>query len=247
MIKDALKYIVGLGEAKVQDIKLPDGTMQTYSDKPLNRLSKHIPRASEIGMRTLTGLVDYINSNVDTMAPKMIVQVVSPEEVKLFSMLDEERIREELVTVKAQIPCFNYDRFIDHETFCINVQSKFIDDPNTDKALILKFAGTVEQGSVAEYGDDGVTQKATVRTGIASKGDAIVPNPVKLTPFRTFIEVEQPVSEFIFRMKQERLDGISCAIFEADGGAWKNEAMKNIKHYLEYELAAHSDRIVVIS
>lgn len=44
----------------------------------------------------------------------------------------------------------------------------------------VKFAGTVESGTLAEYGDDGVTQKATVKTGIASKGDAIVPNPVKL-------------------------------------------------------------------
>lgn len=247
MIKDALKYLVGMGEAKVQDVTLPDGTVQTYTDKPLTRLSKHIPMADEMGMRTLTGLVDYIKSRIDNMAPKMIVQVVSPVEVKLFSMLDEERNREHLVTVNAQIPGFNYDKFIDHETFCINVQSKFIDDPGTDKAIILKFAGTVEQGSVAEYGDDGVTQKATVKTGIASKTDAVVPNPVKLRPFRTFIEVEQPVSEFIFRMKQDKYDGIFCAIFEADGGAWKNAAMKNIKDYLEFELAELKEQFIVIS
>ena len=181
------------------------------------------------------------------MAPKMIVQVVSPEEVRLFSMLDEERNREHIVSVMAQIPAFNYDRFIDHETFCINVQAKFLDDPTTDKAIILKFAGTVEQGSVAEYGDDGVTQKATVKTGIASKTDAVVPNPVRLRPFRTFVEVEQPVSEFIFRMKQDKYDGINCAIFEADGGAWKNAAMKNIKDYLEFELAEYKEQFIVIS
>lgn len=247
MIKKALEYLIGLGEAKVQDITLPDGTVQTYSDKPLSRLSPHIPYADEICMNTLSSLVDYIKSNVDVMAEKMIVQVVSPEEVKLFSMLDMERNRELLVKVKAQIPAFRYDNFIDHETFCINVQSKFIDDPTTDKALILKFAGTVEQGSVAEYGDDGVTQKATVRNGIASKTDAVVPNPVKLRPFRTFVEVEQPVSEFIFRMKQDKYDGINCAIFEADGGAWKNAAMKNIKNYLDFELAEYKDQFVVIS
>lgn len=247
MIKDALKYIVGLGDANVRDITLPDGTVQTYSDKPLNRLSKHIPYADEIKMNNLSSLVDYIKSNVDAMAPKMIVQVVSPEEVRLFSMLDEERNREKVAVVKAQIPTFAFDDFIGHENFCINVQSKFLDDPDTDKALILQFAGTVEQGSVAEYGDDGVTQKATIKTGIASKGDAIVPNPVKLRPFRTFVEVEQPVSQFIFRMKQGKYDGIVCAIFEADGGAWKNAAMKNIKNYLEFELAEYKEQFVVIS
>lgn len=247
MIAKALMYLVSLGEAKVQDITLPDGTIQTYSDKQLHRLSKHIPMADEIRMSTLSSLVDYIKSNVDTMAPKMIVQVVSPEEVRLFSMLDEERNRESLVSVKAQLPSFSYDKFVEHETFCINAQSKFLDDPSTDKAILLQFAGTVEQGSIAQYGDDGVTQKATVKTGIASKTDAVVPNPVRLRPYRTFVEVEQPVSEFIFRMKQDKYDGINCAIFEADGGAWKNAAMKNIKNYLEFELAEYKEQFVVIS
>lgn len=230
MIKEALQYIVGLGEAKEHTIH-----GDTYSDKELYRIDKYIPMARAIEMNTLTSLVDYIKANIDTMAAKMIIQVVSPEEVRLFSQLNEQRKREDIVVVKAVTPTFGYERFIDHESFCINVQAKFIDDPQTDKALLLKFAGTVEQGSVAEYGDDGVTQKATVRQGIASKTDAVVPNPVKLRPYRTFIEIEQPVSEFIFRMRDER--GITCALFEADGGAWKNVAMSKIKDYLQFELS----------
>lgn len=230
MIKEALQYIVGLGEAREHTIH-----GDTYSDKELYRVEKYIPMARAIEMNTLTSLVDYIKANIDTMADKMIIQVVSPEEVRLFSQLNEQRKREDIVVVKAVTPTFSYERFIDHESFCINVQAKFIDDPKTDKALLLKFAGTVEQGSVAEYGDDGVTQKATVRQGIASKTDAVVPNPVNLRPYRTFIEVEQPVSEFIFRMRDER--GIACALFEADGGAWKNVAMSRIKDYLQFELS----------
>lgn len=230
MIKEALQYIVGLGEAKEHTIH-----GDTYSDKELYRIDKYIPMARAIEMNTLTSLVDYIKANIDTMAAKMIIQVVSPEEVRLFSQLNEQRKREDIVVVKAVTPTFGYERFIDHESFCINVQAKFIDDPKTDKVLLLKFAGTVEQGSVAEYGDDGVTQKATVRQGIASKTDAVVPNPVKLRPYRTFIEIEQPVSEFIFRMRDER--GITCALFEADGGAWKNVATSKIKDYLQFELS----------
>lgn len=247
MIEQALKYLVNLGESKMQirEVKLPDGTVQVYSNGQLKRLSKHIPMADKIEMCTLTSLVDYIRGNIDTMADRMIVQVKSPEEVYLFSQLNEERAREYLVKVTARVPEFKYGMFLEHEEFCINVQAKFINDPDTDKDLILKFAGTVEQGSVAEYGDDGVTQKATVRTGIASKTDAVVPNPVKLRPYRTFMEVEQPVSEFIFRMKEE--PRITCALFEADGGAWKNTAMKNIKDYLEFELADYKEQFTVIS
>ena len=242
MIKEALQYIVGLNAPIVQDIH-----DDVYSDKELYRIDKHIPTASAIEMNTLSSLVDYIKNRIDTMPDHMIIHVVSPEEVKLFSCLNDNRKREYLVNVKAQVPAFRYESFIDHETFCINVQAKFLDDPATDKAILLQFAGTVEHGSVAEYGDDGVTQKATVRTGIASKTEAVVPNPVKLRPYRTFVEVEQPVSEFIFRMKQDKYDGINCAIFEADGGAWKNAAMKSIKEYLEYELAAVSEQFTIIS
>lgn len=247
MIKEALKYIVGLGEANIREIEFSDGTSQIYSDKPLTRLTKNMPYADEICMNNLSSLIDYIKSGIDEMAEKMIIQVISPERVKLFSQLDEERNRELLVDVKAQVPSFNFEMFIEHEAFIINAQSKFIDDDMTDKALLLKFAGTVESGTVADYGDDGVTQKATVKTGIASKSDAVVPNPVKLKPFRTFVEVEQPISEFIFRIKQDKYDGIACALFEADGGAWKNEAMYNIKKYLENELADYKEQFTIIS
>lgn len=246
MIKDALKYIVGLSEAKVQDITLPDGTVQTYSDKPLTRLSKHIPMASAIELHTLTSLVEYIGAKIDTLPEKMIVHVESPTKVSFYSALNEEREREYIATVNAQVPSFDFNNFIDHEKFLISVQAKFVNDNTSDRDLILKFAGTVEAGSVAQYGDDGVTQKATVKNGLTSKSEAVVPNPVKLRPYRTFIEVMQPSTEFIFRMKQDKYDGICCALFEADGGAWKNEAMANIKYYLKENLAEFNN-ITVIS
>ena len=248
MIKEALKYIVGLGEekAKIEKVTMPSGREEVYYTGDLKRLPEYRPRVVDyITMNTLTSLVDYIKGQIDEMSPRMIVQVKSPGEVLLFSQLDEERQREYLVKVSAQVPEFRYERFIPHEEFCIAVQAKFLSDPDTDKDLILKFAGTVEQGSVAEYGDTGVTQKATVKTGIASKSDALVPNPVKLRPYRTFTEVEQPVSEFIFRMADN--NGVTCALFEADGGAWKNTAMQSIKKYLENELEGLKERFTVIS
>lgn len=227
MIKKALEYINELKEPFIREI---DGN--TYSDKPLERIN-YIPYAGAIEMVTLSSFVEYIKANVDVMADKMIVHVISPTEVRLYSALDADRKREYLVNVRAGLPDFRFGSFIDHENFVIALQSKFA--PNEDRDLVLKFAGTVEDGTVAQYGDDGVTQKATVKTGLASKADAVVPNPVTLIPYRTFLEVQQPASDFVFRMKSA--NGVQCAIFEADGGAWKNEAMDNIKEYLKNELA----------
>lgn len=229
MTRDALQYVVGLKTAEVLDIN-----GGKYVDKDVHRVDKEL-RASAIHMNTLTSLVDYLKAGVDSMADKMLVQVVSPTKVRVLSMLDADRKREELVDVEAMIPDFEYGRYMGNERFIIALQSKFID--NDDRALLLQFAGTVKDESIAQYGDDGVTQKATIKTGITSVGDAVVPNPVKLRPFRTFIEVEQPESAFVFRMRQAEGHGVECAIFEADGGAWKNAAMKSIKEYLQYELA----------
>ena len=229
MTRDALQYVVGLKTAEVLDIN-----GERYVDKDVYREENEL-RASAIQMNTLTSLVDYLKAGVDTMAEKMLVQVVTPTKVRVLSMLDADRKREELVDVEAMIPDFEYGRYMGNERFIIALQSKFI--ANDDRALLLQFAGTVKDESIAQYGDDGVTQKATIKTGITSVGDAVVPNPVKLRPFRTFIEVEQPESAFVFRMRQAEGHGVECAIFEADGGAWKNAAMKSIKEYLQYELA----------
>lgn len=227
MIKKALEYIVGLNQPDIQTIN-----GETYSDKPLNRISYN-PKADCIEMNSLTSLIDYIRSGFDSFG-NAFVHVVSPTKVKLYTALDVEREREHLVVVNAQVPSFRFNEFIGHEEFCINLQSKFLDGP--DRTLLLQFAGTVEAGSIAQYGDDGVTQKATIKTGVASKADAVVPNPVSLAAYRTFAEVEQPMAQYIFRMKQGSAGTVTCALFEADGGAWQIEAKDAIRNYLNEQL-----------
>lgn len=237
MIKKALEYIVGLKEPFVDVIN-----GKCYSDKPLERVETE-DYARSIELTTLSSLVEYIKAGVEDMKGTMIVHVESPTRVKLFSVLDEYRNREYVAEVNANLPVFYTDRYLDTEMFIIALQSKFVD--NADKALLMQFAGTVEDGTVQQYGDDGVTQKAVIKTGISSKSEAVVPNPVRLKPYRTFTEVEQPESAFIFRMKSEKGSGVTCAIFEADGGAWKREAMENIKAYLKEALDGLDGYLVI--
>ena len=93
----------------------------------------------------------------------------------------------------------------------------------------------------ADISDDGVSQKTTIKSGIANKTDVIVPNPVKLRPYRTFAEIEQPQSSYVFRI-QDSDRGPSFKLVEADGGLWKNATMKKIKDYLAYELAEELEK-----
>lgn len=237
MTREALQYVVGLKRAEVINI---DG--ENYVDRDIHRVDKAL-RAEPLKMGTLTSLLEYLKAGIDPMPERMLVQVLSPTSVRVVSTLDQDRKREELVKAEAGTPGFEYGRYMSQESFIIAMQAKFL--PGEDRELLLKFAGTVRDESIAEYGDNGVTQKATIKTGISTVGDAIVPNPVTLRPFRTFIEVEQPESAFVFRMRQSEGRGVECAVFEADGGAWKNAAMEHVKKYLQEGLKGFSQYTVI--
>ncbi len=242
MIKSAINRILELAVPNVKEIN-----GRNYSDKSLTPIDAEL-RASSISMNTLTGLIDYIKAQKDFKNIPYIIQIVSPTEVRLISSLDSDRKRETLVEVEAEIPDFTYGRFMENEVFIIGVQSKFLDinaDKN-DKPVVLQFAGNVKAGTVAEYGDTGVGQKATIKKGVASMVEAEVPSPCFLMPYRTFTEVAQPMSSFIFRVKDDNNLGVSFALFEADGGAWRNEAKANIKAYLVNALEGF-ENITVIS
>ena len=59
----------------------------------------------------------------------------------------------------------------------------------------------------------------------------------RLAVDRRFKREGEQTADFISCMKQDKYDGINCAIFEADGGAWKITAANAIKEYLQSELA----------
>lgn len=63
-----------------------------------------------------------------------------------------------------------------------------------------------------------------------------MPNPVSLIPYRTFKEVDQPASKFVFRMR-DGAHGPEMALFDADGGAWEVAAMQALHEYLSGEIS----------
>lgn len=163
--------------------------------------------------------------------------------VHLKSGLFPNGERELIVEANAITPRFYYDRFLNMEELNISLQSKFTETEGRD--ILLTVIGNLKEENVRATGDDGVSQAVTVKQGVASAADVRVPNPVNLAPYRTFLEVEQPASDFIFRMQ----DGPAGAIFEADGGAWRNQAITNVREYLENALAEEIEngRITIIA
>lgn len=235
MIKEALQYVVGMGKAEIHD-----RNGQDWSDKKLYLIEE--PTAAPFTVHTLSGLVDYLKSEFDGNDP-VIVHVASPTEVMVESSLNGDTNRDYFIKAEALIPEFRFDSWYDTEDFNIKLQSCFVN--SEDRDVMLKVVGNIKEEMVNNFGDDGVSQSVVAKTGVAAVGNVEVPNPVALAPYRTFVEVVQPESDFVFRMKS----GPLCAIFEADGGTWKNEAIKNIKDYLTAALKEEleSNRITIIA
>ena len=239
MIAKAIDKILGLAEPHTLSIY-----GEEYTDKTLTRIPQEL-RAEPLTVHTLTALVDYIREMKEDKEMMYLVHVISPTEVQMISSLDSDRKRETLIRAVARVPEIPFERFMDTEKMVITMQSMFEDDPDTDRAAVLQFCGTVKNESVTEYGDDGVSQKATIKYGVASMKEALVPSPCRLRPFRTFHEVKQPSSSFIFRMRNEGSGGVSAALFQADGGAWMDEAAQSIREYLENSLGGIGGIIIL--
>ena len=120
MIKEAIAYITSLA-VEAQDPKTIEINGKTYCTKNLTRYDKP-EKAKPIEATTLTSLVDYIKQMRDELREHMIIQVVSPTEVRLYSGLLEERDREELFTATALRPKFAYGRKYSQEGFLISLQ-----------------------------------------------------------------------------------------------------------------------------
>lgn len=221
------------GDAPAQEITLGGRSYTTSDVEPVLH-----PTPDIIRVKTLTALVDYLKANVDALdITSLICHVESPHTVSIQSALVGD-FAQRAVYMRAELEQLQlkFNTYVDGEAFNILLQSCFVDydDPlkATDRGLVLRYASNVKQVAEGVTLDDGVTQAVTVKKGIASVEQVVLPNPVTLRPYRTFTEVEQPASKFVFRAEE----GPRFILVEADGGAWKSEAMKNIKHFMEFEV-----------
>lgn len=209
-----------------------------YATSKLHDVRKPEPEPKALELNTLTGLVRYAGTNVgemgDCLDPKeLVVQVVGPDKVRLFSNLYGDFEQRDIYAVascanRLTAAQFAFGNWQDCESATIALQALFED--KGDRAAVLRLIGTVTDEQVTVQADDGITQKVTARASIAGLENVKVPNPVLLAPFRTFAEVDQPLSPFVLRMRKQ--GGVQVALFEADGGAWRLEAIERIRAYL---------------
>lgn len=228
MLKEFLNQLLALQRPEVVDVE-----GRKYSTQGLTAVG--LPMAEPVPVGTLTGLVDLYQSDLDGVKDQGVaIHVQSHECVRLIE-LDTNTWAKRRVYISACHEggkAFPFGQWLSPEQFIIGLQSMFY--PTDDQKELLAVCSTISAETLSISEDDGVTQKATVGRSVAFKENKKIKPIVSLQPYRTFSDIEQPSSNFLFRLHQGN-DGksVQCMLTEADGGVWKQVAMQSIKAWFE--------------
>ena len=245
---DLLSLYQRIQEDARPEVMAIDG--RQYTTRKVHPVHRPVPD-EPLQVSTLESVAGYFNSNPDKVELQgLFIRVASPVEVRVEGALQPGFLeRPCYMRATAMLPVHRFGQWLDTEDFSIWLQACFSGPaaleegmPVNTRAGVLKFISRVVRKAEAGIADNGTTQAVELRTSIGSKAMAALPNPVTLQPFRTFAEVEQPAGQFVFRVSDDK--GIAYRLDEADGGAWRIEAVERVASWLSDHIAAEDTVIL---
>lgn len=225
MLRDFINRIVELAAPTIHEI---DGSV--YSNHQLVHIKDKKPMPHCIDLNGLDSICKMVRNEAEHVGLQIFIQVKDYKSVSVFTSLDWDEDRLYLYKCIADTPAVTTDRFLPYEKAVIELRSLYI--PNEGTKYLMQLLSSISNESKVTSSDNGVTQQVEARSGIALNSMVKIEPRVTLQPFRTFIEVEQPASEFLLRINERGEIGL----FPADGGVWKLEATRNVAGYFENAL-----------
>lgn len=217
-----------------------------YVDKEMKLIKPPVP--SVLPVSTLQGLVDLLAGSLEGVkaGTDLFVHIESPFTVSLIDRESDEFGRRQVYATAQypkECPTFAFGTWHTPENFIIACQQGFQramiqnDDGTFAKDLdyVIETASKISADSSVSNEDDGVTQRVNVMSGVTLKTSTALQPRVALAPFRTFAEIDQIVSTFVFRARVQN-GLVQLAIFEGDGGRWRLAAVAAIKAWLANQI-----------
>lgn len=224
MLKAAIEKIVELAGPKT----VTDLYGNIWSDRPLRIVEREKPHPNKLAVSSLDSIARLVKReaiNNFEEGIQIYVHVTGYKTVRVFTSYLDDFSRDVLYEATADVPDFR-GGYRERETALIELRSLFL--PGNDLEYLLDLLSRMSDESKVTSIDNGVTQSVEAAKGISLKSTEAIRPRVTLQPFRTFLEVAQPASEFLLRVS----DNGNIGLFEADGGVWKLEAKNNIAEYL---------------
>jgi|APSaa5957512576_1039674.scaffolds.fasta_scaffold44149_3 hypothetical protein len=188
------------------------------------------PTVRPLHTHTLQSVIDVLTAKFEAEHAKdLLIYISSPEAVSLISnSVTKDLQRHCLVDADAYVFDFYFGTEYSYESFIIALNSQFQDNPG--KTNLLKALSQISKKVENSLSDTGISQEFKAKAGITTS--VKLENPIELIPFRTFPEVEQPASLFVFRMLESK-GTVRLILQEAGGSQWKLEAIKHIRQWFE--------------
>jgi hypothetical protein len=222
-------------------LRLADGRELVF--RPVGDDWELLKRAApkSLQLHTLQGLVDYLAAGIDPVEKAShVVHVLGPQTVRLEGSVEEALMGERpclaQVTFPEGLTGFPFGQWQPAEMFVLGLQALFV--PTKERDGLLTLVSSIRGGDVRETSDNGYAQEVKATKGVALVANVPVPSRVRLQPYRTFREVEQPASDFVLRLAQGPEQKPSLLLAEADGGAWRLEAVHSVGEWLRTRLAS---------
>lgn len=207
---------------------------QVFTDKPLSLVRP--PAFEAHALHGLRGTVE-LAAVLEPQQDLDLMAVVLSHEAVLVQLAGYTEFNDSPVLIKTMrlaTEGFPFGRYLPVEDFCIALLTKFVAEPEVQ--ALYRLASSLTASSVHTSEDDGISQRTTIQKGIATRESVDIKPVWLLRPYRTFPEIQQPVSPFLFRLKQDKDQLPHCALFETDGGKWKLDAIQAIQGYLREHL-----------
>lgn len=234
ILADFVDKITDLSETKTFEI-----AGQHYSDKTLVRIPPYVDRPSRIEVNSLDSICKLIRTEREKVGTTVMVRIKDARNVEVYTTYLDDFSRNSLYAAKADVPDIRTG-FREHEQALIELRSLFM--PNEGVTYLLDLLSRMSKENSVTSKDNGVTQSVEAKKGVSLLEYMEIRPRVFLQPFRTFLEVPQPESEFLLRVGEEGEIGL----FEADGGVWQLEAKRNIADYFAKELCDLIDTGAVV-
>lgn len=243
MIKEAIKHI----QETANKPFLREIGWNTYiidREGQYQQIKPDLEYPQELTLTSLDALVKMVKTEASEMDAPLYITIPDHLTAICFGQPDAELRYDRVNYYRAKatdVPGWQSDVKMGFEEMQIALRTRFQETP--DAAYAMKLLSDITTGGKITFNDNGIATSVVTQKGVALQANEAIRPIVKLKPYRTFQEVEQPESPFLIRVSER---GISFT--EADGGMWKLTARQTIKAFLEERLSQEvSEGSVVIA
>jgi hypothetical protein len=227
-LKEAMDYFLDKTEQKIFKIN-----NREYTSEQLMPIQD--PTPTPLAINTLTGIENWleIEEHDDLiMNDSIMIHVNSYKNVRILSWLQENWQDRHFfldVTFEKEEE-FQFNWYMDIEKFIIEARCHF--EPTPELNSIINYVSNIRDEKVSTAKDNGIAQEVITENKIGRLEKTTINPIMPLKPYRTFLEIEQPTSLFLLRLKKVEKSLPEAALFKCDPGLWKLEAIERIKNYI---------------